>query len=554
MPESSPSCLSSVVSRGALLLLGVLLVAVIVYPAGVLIVRGLDLVAIDRILAARGTLSALRNSLIVAFGSTLLAATIGGPLAWLVVRTDLPGRRLIDGLVLVSFVIPPYLLAVAWIQLVGRNGYLARAAAVLAGVETWNFPYYSLGAVVVVLGLHLYPVFYLAIKNAIRRIHPELERAAIVSGASALYTVRTITLPALYTTIAAAGVFAFSRAMANFGVPALLCLPIRKEVLTTRVFSALSELDLRGATALSFILVALSTVLFYFQTWLQPVGRRMGNPGGNRRSVIYRLGASRVPLATATFVFLGAISIIPLIAMIVSSFLKRWGLPVRPEYLTLNNYAYLLARGGYAARALRNSLTYGLAAGGIAALISGGVSSVVASRKAPRPARILEAVATWPMAFPNVVIAMTAVLAWNRPPLRLYGTGWGIIAAYAVLFTPVVMKQTIGLVHIQDERLLLAAQTAGAGPVQRFAHITLPALLPGIATGVLLCVVIAAREIPISLMLYSSGQETLGVLLFGMQSQSYGLEMTSALSVLLVAAILLSRVAIVRTRSVHGTA
>jgi iron(III) transport system permease protein len=129
-----------------------------------------------------------------------------------------------------------------------------------------------------------------------------------------------------------------------------------------------------------------------------------------------------------------------------------------------------------------------------------------------------------------------------------------IVAAYAVLFTPIVMKQTIGLVRSQDERLSQAAQLAGAGPLSRFFHVRFPALLPGLRSGLLICVIIAAREIPISLMLYSSGQETLGVLLFGMQSQSYGLEMTSALSLLIIVAILAGRPLVDGKRSIHGTA
>jgi ABC-type Fe3+ transport system permease subunit len=99
---------------------------------------------------------------------------------------------------------------------------------------------------------------------------------------------------------------------------------------------------------------------------------------------------------------------------------------------------------------------------------------------------------------------------------------------------PLVLKQISALLENQDPRLVQSARTSGAGPARSFLTVTLPAILPGIESGLLVCMLIALREIPIALMLYSAGQETTGVLLFGMQSQSYGLEITSALAVTII--------------------
>ncbi|AHC13808.1 ABC transporter permease [Salinispira pacifica] len=537
-----------------MILLGLLLAIVVVYPAANLILRGTDTTAISRTFGSPRTLTAILNTLAVAVGSTLFATLLGGCLAWLVVKTDLPGSGAVDTLTFVSFVTPPYILAVAWVQLVGRSGYLARVYAIVTTSDEWNFPYYSIGAVIVVLGLHLYPVMYLSLKNALSRIDPALESAAVMSGAGPLRVFRTVTLPVIAGSIGATGIFVFSRGMANFGVPALLMLPVRKDVLTTRVFSALSELDLPVATVVSFFLVGISTLLFVLQARLTPIARRSAVDHGRNRGVQQPLRRLRVPVAIGTFTVLAIISVLPLIAMVASSFLKRWGLPVRREFLTFGNYAYLLSPDGIAVRALRNSFVFGLGAGAIAALISGGIASLIVSSRRSPAVHTLEAVATWPMAFPNVVIAVATILAWNRPPIRLYGTGWAIVAAYAVLFTPIVLKQTVGLARTHDERLLQAAQLAGAQPLRCFFTVTLPTISPGLRAGILLSIVIAAREIPISLMLYASGQETLGVLLFGMQSQSYGLEMTSALSVLILTGIIIARTVLRRGGKAFGSA
>jgi iron(III) transport system permease protein len=155
------------------------------------------------------------------------------------------------------------------------------------------------------------------------------------------------------------------------------------------------------------------------------------------------------------------------------------------------------------------------------------------------------------MAFPNIVLAVAAVLAWNRAPLRVYGTPWAIILTYMVLFIPIVMKQVTGLIQHYDTRLLAAARLSGASPLQSFMTITLPILAPGLKSGFIICFLIALREIPISQMLYFSGQETVGVLLFGMHSQSYGLEMTSALSMVIIFLLFIGNIIIKRITRKH---
>ncbi len=227
--------------------------------------------------------------------------------------------------------------------------------------------------------------------------------------------------------------------------------------------------------------------------------------------------------------------------MLISSFLKRWGLPLELQYFTLNNYRELFVFGGKTSKAFANSITYGVVAASLALVIGGATSYFAHSAKTTR-SKILEAIATWPMAFPNIVLAVAAILAWNRGPLRLYGTPWAIILTYMVLFIPIVMKQVTGLIQNHDKSLLYAARLSGASPFKSFITITLPILSPGLKSGFIICFLIALREIPISLMLYFSGQETVGILLFGMQSQEYGLEMTSALSILIIVLLILGNI------------
>ena len=485
----------------------------------------------------------------MALGATAFALISGGFLAWLVVRTDFPCGRIVEKLSFLTFVIPPYILALAWLQFLGRNGYLHRILTALFGTAVYNVPYYSLFASALVLGIHLYPIVFMTLKNALEKHDSMMEDSAILSGASPLKAALTITFPSLLPSILSIALLVFSRSMANFAIPALLALPVRKQVLTTRIFSSLSNLDTRTAATLSLLLVVLSASIFLFQ------GRILGkksyetegthSAGGNR----VRLGSVKIPIIMTVAVFLTATSILPAAVILVSSFLKRWGLPLRAEYLTFGNYGELLIRNPKSVGAFWNSFRFGVVGATAACLIGGGV--VLLSQGTNRKsARLLEMAAGWPMAFPNIVLAVGAILAWNKAPFRLYGTSWGIIITYIALFTPIVMKNVSGLVKGLSPSQVQMARLSGANGFQAFRDVTFRVLLPGLQSGWLLCFLIALREIPISLMLYSTGQETLGVLLFGMQSQSYGLEMTSALSVVIVLITLgLNKVARILTRN-----
>lgn len=486
--------------------------------------------------ALAGAMPAFLNSLRAATGVTVWTTLIGGALAWLVVRTDFPYRRVVELAAVVAFIIPPYIIGLAWLQFFGRNGYFERMLRALFQFEHYNVSYYSVTAVVVVMTLHLYPLMFLSLRNALQQQDTDLEKASLLSGASRWRTFIHVTAPLMVPSVLSTGLLVFSRTLANFTVPALLALPVRREFLTTRIFSSLSALDLRLAALLSLFLVAISTLVFWSQGFVlrgNSTARSGATDRGETRHSAVKLGRRRLLVSAAVMFFLGLTVLLPLAVMLVSSFLKRWGLPLEWRYLTLGNYQALLETGGRAMRALRNSLTFGVVAATAASII-GGATAYLAHSARSKASRLLEAVAGWPMAFPNIVLAVAAILAWNRGPLHIYGGPWAIIVTYMVLFIPIIMKQVTGLVQGHDTALLHAARVSGAGPLRAFLSVTLPAILPGLKVGFLISFLVALREIPISLMLYSSGQETLGVLLFGMQSEEYGLEMTSALAILII--------------------
>jgi iron(III) transport system permease protein len=543
--------------RAAPLLLGSILCFFILYPLVMLILKSVGFSVYSgssggrnfvQVLLASENLRALLNSLRAAIGVTILSSLIGGFFAWLVVRTDFPFKGLINTLSLLAFIIPPYILGIAWLQFFGRNGYLERVLRALFAVQQYDLSYYSITAVLIVMSLHLYPLTYMSLRNALQQMDPDFEKAAMLNGASPYRAIATITLPFLLPSLLSTGLLVFSRTLANFTVPALLCLPARKDFLTTMIFSSLSGLDLQAAAVLSLFLVMVSTMLFWAQGYLLRGKGGSAPTARGKSTILVHLGNRTGIVTTGVIAFFAVTVFLPLVTMLLSSFLKRWGLPLKREYITINNYVQLLSAGGKAAAAFRNSIYYGVVAAALAAVVGSAMAFLAQSRRI-WSSRLLEAIAAWPMAFPNIVLAVAAILAWNRRPLMLYGTSWVIIVTYMVLFIPIIMKQVTGLIRNHDRRLVLAARLSGASPLRGFFSITLPAIAPGLQSGYLICFLVALREIPISLMLYSSGQETLGVLLFGMQSQSYGLEMTSALAMIIIALIGIGNLIIRAARS-----
>ncbi|QZY55369.1 ABC transporter permease [Crassaminicella profunda] len=522
-----------------LFMIGILISLFVLYPFLVLLIKSLmneGRITLDvyiRILKDQETYKAIGNTIYVSLGVTLLTSLFGGTLAWLVTRTDYVYKEAIKKLAFLTFMMPSYVIAISWIEFFGRNGYWNRILRNIFGIYEYRFIPYSLEAVILVMSIHLYPLVFMAIANALGKTDPSLEDAAVMSGASRLKAVITITLPLTIPSFIAIGLLVFSRTMANFGVAAVLALPVGEEVLTTRIYSGLTNLDLQLAIAISVILVIFSGIVFFMNNVLMRKRRFTTMTANAQKAKLIPLGKWKNSIVFFVILFQSITTIIPLIVIVTSSFLKRWGLTLTLDHLTLNNYVVLLFKNQLTRGAFKNSIFYGCIGASIAAGV-GGVVSYISNKTDLNGRKLVEFIVTWPMAFPNMVLAVAATLAWMHPPFKLYGTRWIIIVTYIALFLPIIIKNVSGLIQNQDVFIEKAGRMCGASNIRVFKDITLPMIMPGLRSGWILAFLIALREIPISLLLYSPGTETIGVMLFGLKSNSYGLEMTSTLAVVII--------------------
>ncbi len=489
------------------------------------------------------TMVALKNTLYVAGGVTAVAILLGGGLAWLVARTDIPHKRLIEIIVFLTFTIPSYILAVAWIQLLGRNGFINRLL-----YEKWQFiaeplDIYSLEGIILVMALHSFPLVFMALVSALKMNDKTLEMAARLAGASRMKALFTVTLPLMLPNILSVGLLVFQQTMACFGVAAVIGLPTSNYVLTTRIYSAMSRLDLPSAASTSMILLLCSGVVFCLYNYSLRSKRYININSQSRKAEPVSLGSWKMPMFIGVFLLLSVTTIIPLGSVVATSFLKSWGLSLRFENMTINNYLTIFGGQTIAFRAFFNSITFAFIAATVTAII-GTIISYLSTRTTIKGRKYLEFVATWPLTVPGTVLAVAAVLAWINAPLRIYGTPWILLITYIVACLPFGVRNINGLLQGMDPLLEDAARVSGASWLRTFKDITLPLITPGIKAGWITAFLLVLREIPISILLYSAGAETIGVLLYSMRSDTGGLETVSAVAVILIVLIVAGNVLI----------
>ena len=248
---------------------------------------GFTLAHYARVLADPPLQKALWNTVVLAFWVGLVALAIGAPLAWLTARTDLPGRRLIQSLIMASFVTPPFLGAFAWVMLAGPNaGYLNQLYRGLTGAEAPLLNIFTMPGLIFVVTIYTFPYVYIMIANTLGLIASDLEEAAAILGAGRLQVALTITLPMVLPAILSGFILAVLQALALFGSPAILALPAGFHTVTTQIWSLFQyPPKVEMAAAFSIPLLLATALLLLAQKRL--LGRRgyaaVGGKGGQRR-------------------------------------------------------------------------------------------------------------------------------------------------------------------------------------------------------------------------------------------------------------------------------
>jgi iron(III) transport system permease protein len=503
-----------------LLWLAALAVAVLAtLPLGYLVIRAVGAgynKVLDILLQAR-THEIFFNSLSLALLVTLVSIVIGVSLAWLTVRTDLPGRKFWAVATVLPLVIPSYVGAFTLVSAFGPRG-LVQSWLEPLGVERLPSIYGFSGALLA-MTLFTYPYILLSVRAALRGLDPSLEEAARSLGRRPYQVFWEITLPHLRPSIVAGALLVSLYTLSDFGAVSLL----RFDTFTRAIYlQYTASFDRSVAAVLALLLVALTLVILIFEHRLRGKARYYRSSSGTVRPVSpVKLGKWRWP----ALIFCSLIVLLGLITpLIVISF---W-----------------LVRGVAAGEALQlrmdvifNSLV-GSGSAGVVAMLAAIPITVLAIRFPGRTSRWLERSAYLGYALPGIVIALSLVFFGANYALFLYQTIFMLIFAYVVRFLPQAVGSARSSLLQVSPRLEEAARNLGRTPLQTLSSITIPLIRPGLLTGLALVFLTAMKELPATLLLGPTGFKTLATHIWDTTTEAFFAQASvPALLLVLVSAI-----------------
>jgi iron(III) transport system permease protein len=475
---------------------------------------------------------AILNTIIISAGTSVAAVVAGTFLAWAVVRTDMPGRRLVELASVVPFVSTPLVGALAWILLASPQTGLINQAWRFFGGGGALINAYSLPAIIFVQALYEAPVVFLLVAGALRQMNPALEEASLSAGAGVFRTTLRVTLPLVLPAILAGGLLVFILAAEQLAVPAVLGTPAKIRVLTTSIFEAQSVYPPRDGLAAALSVTLLVIALGGLWLYKRLLGLRSYTTVGGKGTAPRRIGLGRwrVPVLAVCLVYLACAVLLPIATIFVSSIRTIWTADFRLEQFTLANYYRVLFDYPAAQRAIVNSL-FIAGVGATVTILLCAFIAVLSERIRLPGSKLLDALTMVPMGFPGIVLAVGLLHAWITPPFVLYGTIWILFVAYMTRYLPLGVRSVSAALKQIHPELEEGSLAAGASWFTTFRRITLPLLKPGIAAGWALLFVAFTRELSASILLYSPKLEVLSVVIYDMYQEG-GFRALSALTML----------------------
>lgn len=474
---------------------------------------------------------AWRNTLVLGGLVTLLSVLFGLAGALLAHRSR--WARLVDAAMAVPFLTPPFLVSLAWSQIVGSRGYAARLG--LDGVALQD-ALYSVAGMAVLMATSYAPLVYYAVRAQLARLPGGLVWAAAISGAGRLKRLVRVVLPLLAPAVAAGGFLAFASAIGEYGTPLVIGQRIGYPVVATEIGRLVSvfPINLSLASALGSTLLFVG-VGFYFLSRL--VGERQVTASSRAAAAAPALlgtsGRLLALLLTAALAVVGVIA--PIASLVVTSLMRLVSQGPRLGNLTLANYLALLEPGDPGLSALLNSLGLAL---GAAAL------GLVVGLLAARAGRVTLLLASIPVAIPAITTAVGFIRAWNAPwaaGLPVYGTGTILLLYYLSQYLPYVAQYVAAGQAGMSPNLELAARVHGATQLRNLAQVALPLLWPHALAGAIMIFAISFRELVGSVLLRPPSLHTTST--FIMQQFDQGSMVAgTAMGVVAVLAALLSTV------------
>lgn len=535
----------------------------VLYPLGILFISSLrtesgalSFAAYQKVFSQRTTYELLWTTVWLAAVRVALATIVGIFLAWVVTRTDTPGRGIIEVLVWIKFFAPPLPMIVAWALIGGKSGVINSTLQNLGWISEPLFNVYSYGGIIWVSTLSLAAFIFLLAVPAFRSIDASLEESARMSGASRFEALRYVTVPVVTPSILGAVFLSFIFVLESFETEIILGVPSRIYVLSTRIFLYSQEYpqDLPSATALSSFFLVMVGLLILAQMAILGGRSFITITGRGYSQQPTPLGAWRWVTFSICLLYFLVAAVLPLTMLVVGSFMKAWGVWTATAFTT-DHWTTSLGDPRLAS-AIWNTIVLGVMVGGAGTIVAALAGYVLVRSAAFSGSRLLEFITWAPRVAPGVVLAIA--FAWAYIGLPLFRPISGTLVMMAVLLVvaqlPVGARIAQGSMYQLSHELEEAARTSGAGWITTLRHIVVPLLAPALLTSFVLLFLAAIRNLVLVVFFYTPQSRVLSVLLWeGWNGQAperslvAGLLMMALSLVALAFALILRRRAGVRT-------
>lgn len=483
-------------------LLGLLILFLIICPLLMIFAKAVtsdgyfNLSAVWQTLTESQNAKMIGNSLLLGVLVVIVSSVIALPLAYLFSRTKFAKYRFFDIIFMIPFMTPPYIASMGWILFMQKNGLLQQLIPALAGCEAYFF---TLGGLVLVMSLHVFPFMLTMMKNAMLNIPSSLEESAAVFGADFKGRLKKIFMPLLTGNYAIGALLVFVKTIAEYGTPATLGKRIGFDVFTTEIhrYATVAPIDFGKSATLASVLVGICLMMWMLQNYI--TNRHTYNLVGGKGT---RVGQTKLG-KTATVIAWGYIAVVLLLAIgvpyfsvISTSFIKLRGYGLQAGNFTFQHYIDLFTANAKGLNAVKNSFFLAVSSATICSVL--GTAIVLTIRKTKSKfGKVLEAMSLLPEMIPSIVLIIGIMLFWNQiyNVLPLYNTLGIMILAYVVLFLPYTIQYVTSAFTQISNSLMAAGQVFGGSPMYIFRRITLPLIMKGVMTGWMMTFIIAFREL-----------------------------------------------------------
>ena len=464
-------------------------------------------------------LDALTNTLIAAFATMILGTLLAFPLAWLVGRTNLYGKKFFRALFVLTYMVPPYVGAMAWLRLLNPNvGTINQWLRVLFALSDEPGPLnvYTLPGMIWVLTSFYYPYAFITISRAMEKMDPSLEEASRISGSSPLKTLFTITLPMMMPSLISGALLVFVSAASCYGIPSIIGSPGRVHTVTTRIveYVGLGQQGLNDATGMAVFLMVLAVIILFVSDVVLAKRQYITVSGKSVRPAIVDLRKWRVPMTVIVSLFAVIVIFIPFATIFSTSFKIDVGKSMfAPENFTLANWTTVFGRTE-TANSLKNSLLFAAVTATVGIVIACTMSYLL-QRTRIRGRKIPDFLITLGSGTPSVVIALGLIMTMKGNfGINIYNTAYIMIIAYTIKYLMMGMRTVVSAMSQIHVSLEECSQVAGATWTRTMFKITGPLIFPSIAAGWFLIFIPSFYELSMTTLLYSSTTKTIGFQLY----------------------------------------